>query len=1000
MIFYKALFGICKIVVYIRLNVWMINCHVPLPCYTQQCQDHQKINKLKKVFMRRVYFIFFLLFIKSITVFTIQAQNNTSLSGSISGIIKDTKTSEAIPFAPIAAISTKDSSVIKGAVSDEKGNFKIESLPFGNYLLKFSILGYQTLKTESFSLNESQQEKNFGIIKLKTSVTSLKTITVAGTQERVQQSGDTIGYNAKAYKTNPDANAEDLISKMPGITSENGTVKAHGEDVKQVLVDGKPFFGDDPNMALKNIPAEIIDKIQIYDKASDQAQFTGFDDGQSNKTINIVTKNGTNNGQFGKIYAGYGTDERYIVGGNINLFTGDRRISLLGLSNNINQQNFSTQDLLGATGGSTGGQGRGGMGGRPGGGGGHQGGGGPGGSSINNFLVGPQSGISTTQAIGLNYSDKWGQKTKLTGSYFFNQTDNNNISALTRDYITSKDSGLYYNENNESKNNNYNHRFNLKFEYKVDSFNSVTITPKLNLQYNNANSKVAGNNIRTSENSPESQTNNVNTSYNSGYTFSNNILLQHKFEKPGRTISWNIGTEMNNKSGNSSLYSLSKYYFLNDSSITDQNSTQNTKGYTLSSSLVYTEPLDSFSQLMFTYTPSFTNNSADKETNNFNAINDNYSSLDTLLSNEYNSISMLNRGGIGYNLNKKKLMFTTSLNAQYATLNGNQNFPVAFVVNKTFFSILPQAMLNYKFSKGTNLRIIYRASTNTPSITQLQNVIDNSNPLLLISGNPGLIQDFQHRFVIRYGKSNMEKATGLFAFLYGIYTQNYIGNSTLIPTNDTTINDGYILKRGSQLTTPVNLQGYWNGRGFLTYALPVGLIKCNLNFNTSINYSRTPALINGESNLANTYNLSGGTGLSSNISENLDFNLSYNANYSIVNNSIQTQSDNNYFYQTTSLKLNWILMKKVVFNTNLTHTLYTGLSQSFDQSYLLWNTSLAYKFFKDRSLEIKISVFDMLGQNTSINRTVTETYIEDNKTNVLNRYYMLTLTYNLKKFKI
>ncbi len=950
--------------------------------------------------MRIVPFLILLLVFNTVSVFNGKAQNKNTGSGSVSGIIKDTKTSETIPFAPVAVISTKDSSLIKGAVSDENGNFKIESLPFGNYLLKFSILGYQTLKTESFSLNESQQEKNFGIIKLKTSVTSLKTITVAGTQERVQQSGDTIGYNAKAYKTNPDANAEDLISKMPGITSENGTVKAHGEDVKQVLVDGKPFFGDDPNMALKNIPAEIIDKIQIYDKASDQAQFTGFDDGQSNKTINIVTKNGMNNGQFGKIYAGYGTDDRYIVGGNINLFTGDRRISILGLSNNINQQNFSTQDLLGATGGSTGGQGRGGMGGKPGGGSGHQGGGGPGGNSINNFLVGPQSGISTTQAIGLNYSDKWGQKIKVTGSYFFNQTDNKNSATLTRDYITSKDSGLYYNENNESRNQNYNHRFNVKFELKLDSSNSITITPKLNLQYNKANSTVFGNNIRTNENSLESQTNNINSSYNAGYTFSNNILLQHKFEKRGRTISWNIGTDMNNKSGNSSLYSLSKYYFLNDSSITDQHSTQNTKGYTLSSSLVYTEPLDSFSKLMFTYTPSYTNNNTDKETNNFNSINDNYSSLDTLLSNKYKSIALSNRGGIGYNLNKKKYMFMTSLNVQYATLNGNQNFPVAFVVDKTFFSILPQAMLNYKFSQGTNLRIMYRTSTNTPSITQLQNVINNSNPLLLSTGNPNLKQDFQHTLIVRYGKSNMEKATGLFAFLYGNYAQNYVGNSTLIPTTDTTINGGYILKRGSQLTTPVNLQGYWNGRGFLTYALPVSWIKCNLNFNTSINYSRTPALINEVSNIANTYNLSGGTGLSSNISENLDFNISYNANYSIVNNSIQTQANNNYFYQTTSLKLNWILMKKVVLNTNLTHTLYTGLSQSFNQSYLLWNTSLAYKFFKDRSLEVKVSVFDMLGQNTSITRTVTETYIEDSKTNVLDCYYMLTLTYNLKKFKI
>jgi hypothetical protein len=350
-------------------------------------------------------------------------------------------------------------------------------------------------------------------------------------------------------------------------------------------------------------------------------------------------------------------------------------------------------------------------------------------------------------------------------------------------------------------------------------------------------------------------------------------------------------------------------------------------------------------------------------------------------------------------MNKKKFMFMTSINIQYATLTGNQNFPVAFVADKSFLSVLPQAMFNYKFSKGTNLRIMYRTSTTTPSITQLQNVINNSNPLLLSTGNPDLKQDYQHTIILRYGKTNKDKATGLFGFLYGNYAQNYIGNSTLIPTHDTTLNDSFVLKRGSQLSKPVNLQGYLNGRGLVTYALPVTPIRCNLNFNTSFNYSRTPALINGESNMTNTYNLSGGTGLSSDISEKVDFNISYTANYSIVNNSIQTQANNNYFYQTTSLKFNWILLKAVVFNTNLTHTLYTGLSQSFDQSYLLWNTSLAYKFFKDRSLEVKASVYDMLGQNNSITRTVTDTYIEDSRTNVLTRYYLITLTYNLKKFK-
>ena len=944
--------------------------------------------------------LFFSVIINVLSIFNCMAQTPAS-TGKISGAIRDQKTGEAIAYGTAALMNAKDSSLIGGSVTDDAGNFTIESVPFGNYYLKFSFVGYRPFKTEAFSLDAANPEKNFGTLKLRSSVTSLNTVTVVTKETRVEQNGDTIGYNAKAYKTNPDATAEDLVTKMPGITSDNNGLKAHGEDVKQVLVDGKPFFGDDPNMALKNLPAEVIDKIQVYDKASDQSQFTGFDDGNSSKTINIITKAGKNNGQFGKIYAGYGTDDRYIAGGNLNIFKGDRRISILALSNNINQQNFSTQDLLGATGGSSGGQGRGGYGGggsRGGSGGGGYGGPGGPGSSVNNFLVGPQAGISTTQAIGLNYSDKWGQKIKVTGSYFFNMTDNRTTTDLTRSYITSKDSGLYYNETDEARSKNFNHRINFRFEYKIDSSNSLTITPKFNYQKNNSNSTMNGNNIRQDENFYESQTNNTTTSLNSGYTFSNNILLQHKFAKRGRTISWNIGTDLNNKSGNSSLYSLNKYYIINDSTLTDQHSIQYTKGYTLSSSLVYTEPIDSSSQLMITYSPSYTNSNNDKETNNFNSTNGLYDYLDTVLSNKYNSVYFSNRGGLGYNVNKKKFMFMASVNAQYATLMGGQDFPVSFTADKSFFSVLPQAMFNYKFNKGTNLRIMYRTSNNNPSITQLQNVINNSNPLLLTTGNPDLKQDYQHTIIVRYGKTNTEKATGLFFFLYGNYAQNYIGNSTLIPTHDTVINESFLLKRGSQLTSPVNLQGYYNGRGFITYALPVPLIKCNLNFNASVSYSSTPALINGEKNIANSANYSGGLGISSNISEKLDFNINYNANYNIVTNSLQTQLNNNYFYHTASLKFNWIIWKGLVFNTNLTETLYTGLSQAYNQNYFLVNGSLAYKFLKNQSLEVKASVFDALGQNTNIGRTVTESYIEDSQTKVLTRYYMLTLTYNLKKF--
>ncbi len=962
--------------------------------------------------MRLKSFLFSVIAICSFSITTVISQNATSSLGTVSGKIQDYQTAEPISYGTVALINTKDSSLAGGEITDDAGSFKLENVHYGNYIIKFSFIGYQTYRTESFTISASQTSKTFGTIKLKSSVTGLKTVTVVGVEKRVEQSGDTVAYNANGYKTHPDANAEDLVTKMPGITSNNGNVTAHGENVKQVLVDGKPFFGDDPTMALKNLPAEVIDKIQVFDKLSDQSQFTGFDDGNSTKTINIVTKAGRNNGTFGKIYAGYGPydnsidadNARYLVGGNLNYFNGERRISILELSNNVNQQNFASQDLLGLSGGSGGGGGRGGFGG---GGGGQFGGaggpmgGGPGGGGANNFLVGQQSGIAATQALGLNYSDKWGQNVKVTASYFFNYTDNLNETNLTRHYTTAKDSGLYYQEADSTRNRNYNHRATVRLEWKLDSMNSFIITPKFNYQNNHTYSSVFGNNLFIGENTPESATTNTNNTYLSGYTFDNNILFQHKFAKRGRTISWNIGTSLNDKTGNNTLNATNQYYVndtLRNYPPTNQYATQHTSGYTVSTSLVYTEPLDSFSRLMFTYSPSYTYNLTDKETNNFNTSDNNYNFLDTALSNKFKSVNIINKGGVGYNINKKKFMFMATINAQYATLTGNQDYPVAFSADKTFFNILPQAMFNYKFNKGTNLRIMYRTSTNTPSITQLQNVINNSNPLLLTTGNPELKQDFEHTIIVRYGKTNTQKATGLFFFLYGNYAMDYLGNSIILPSKDTVVNN-YRINKGSQLSKPVNLQNYYNTKGLITYALPLLKIKSNLNFNTGFSYTHTPSLVNGVNNQTNNELYNAGTGLSSNISENIDFNIAYNANYSIANNTLQPSSNSSYFYHTATVKFNWILWKRLVFNTQFTHTLYSGLSSTLDKPYELLNISLAYKLLKNKSLEIKASVFDALKQNSSISRSVTDTYIEDDNTKVLTQYYMLTLTYNLRKFK-
>lgn len=896
------------------------------------------------------------------------------------------------PLIGVTITLTLDKGNKIGTVTDIDGYYSISNVADGEYQFKASYVGYTDI---SKPLNVSG-DVNMGTLNMRVAANEMKDVVVKTKQKRVEVLGDTTQMNADAYKVNRDASTEDLLTKMPGVTTTGGTLKVNGEEVKEVLVDGKPFFGSDPNAAIKNLPAEVIDKIQVFNKQSDQSQFTGFDDGNSQKAINIITKAGKNNGQFGKVYGGYGTDDRYTAGGSINIFNGDRRISVIGLSNNINQQNFSNEDLLGVMS-ASGSQRRGGP---PGGGGGGRPPRRPGsGTDISDFMVGNQNGISQSNSIGINYSDNWGKKVKASGSYFYNSTNNNNETNLNREYILS-DTSLMYDEQSITESKNQNHRLNMRIEYTIDSYNSIIVSPRVSVQDNNTSSILDGASYYTSD-AIDSKTDNNTAADNFGYNLSNDLLYRHKFKKQGRTLSIMARTQVNNNDGDGSTYSLNTYTN-NDSDLIDQRYTNTSNSYTLSSRMMYTEPISKGMQLMLNYSPSYTKNDANKETNNMNMPEQTYSDFDTLLSNKYNSTYTTHEAGFGLRFqHNRKLMGMVGLSGQVSELKGEQVFPTLFTINKSFANVLPRAFINYRAGQGKNIRLMYHANTNAPNIKQLQDVVDNSNPLLLTTGNPDLKQTVQHRMMLHYNSVNAKSASSFFAFIMANVTEDYVANATYIPTTDTVMSNGTVVNQGSQITLPVNLDGYFNGKAFVTYGMPIGLIKSNVNLNAGFTYTKTPALINDQLNLSNNYELSGGAVVGSNISEQVDFTLSYTGNYNIAKNTLQSQSDYTYYNQVTSLRLNWLTLKdRLVLNTDINHSLYTGMTDGFNQSFFLWNAYVGYKFLKDRSLEAKLSVYDLLNQNTSVSRTVTDTYIEDSYNNVLNRYFMLTLTYTLRNFHI
>lgn len=556
----------------------------------------------------------------------------------------------------------------------------------------------------------------------------------------------------------------------------------------------------------------------------------------------------------------------------------------------------------------------------------------------------------------------------------------------------------FYDENSITNSNNYNHRVNLRMEYKMDSFNSFIFTPSMSFQKNSNGSEVDGNRYDTLRNLISS-TNYNRSSNTSGFNTNNNLLYRHAFAKKGRTLSVNIGIGANHKDGDILLQSVNKYYnLLNPNDSIQQQTSQLVNGTNYSGNISYTEPVGKKGQLQFSYSPSVSKNKSDQQVNQFDKVTDKYALFDTSLSNKFDNTVTSHNAGISYRVGDKDNMFSIGLSYKSMELNSEQVFPEKTTVNKSFNNLLPNLMWRKKLSAKSNIRIMYRASTDAPSINQLQNVINNTNPLFLTTGNPDLKQQTSNLLSTRYTFTNTAKGQSFFANIYLQQVDNYVANATYIASKDSALSYGDTLYKGAQLTKPVNLNGYLSLRSFLTYAMPLKFIKSNINLNAGFTLAKTPGIVNYARSLTNNYTYSTGAVVSSNISEYVDFNLSYNVNFNVARNALLQQQNNNYTMQNAGLQLNLLSKSGWFIQNDVNNISYSGLSAGFNQSYWLWNAAIGKKFLKKQAGELKLSVFDLLKQNRSITRNVTDSYIEDVQNQVLTQYFMFTFSYKLKNF--
>lgn len=413
--------------------------------------------------------------------------------------------------------------------------------------------------------------------------------------------------------------------------------------------------------------------------------------------------------------------------------------------------------------------------------------------------------------------------------------------------------------------------------------------------------------------------------------------------------------------------------------------------------MTYTEPLGVSAQLALRYEINYTNRISDNETFTLNRLDENRV-FNESLSNKFESVYTKNIPSIRYSNNKFGNHFDVALAYQFATLDNDQLLPSEVSFSRSFANILPSVLSRFDIGENTNLFMRYSTSTTEPSISQLQNVLDNSDPLFLSIGNPSLDQTYSHSFSARFSHNILDKNITISNFTRLVASNDYISTSTYIVPADSITDGGVILSEGAQISSPVNVDGYWSVNNNTTYSFLIAPIKNNLNTSLGLSCTRLPGVTNDILNIANTYSANLKVGLVSNISEKVDYNLYYQINASRVNNSIQSETNSDYYTQTIGTELNLIFPRGFVFRNETLFQRYNGINNSFDTNYTLWNMGVAKKFLKNDRGELELSVFDLLGENQSFNQTVSAQYVEESQTQVLQQYFMLSFTYQLRSF--
>lgn len=897
--------------------------------------------------------------------------------GSVEFCLCDSVNGDTVEGAVVELVYLSDSTKYH-AVSDGSGKAKFQRIAYGDYSVTATFLGYipscRRIRLNAHFLSPDT-------IRMQPDVQLLDEVVISTPALRSTQNGDTLSYHADAYKVVLGANSESLLTKMPGISVSERGVEAHGRTVQKIMIDGEEFFGNDVLSALKNLPADMIEDVEVFNKLSDEAELTGVDDGRGYTAINIRSKPDRRKGTFGRLYAGYGFSDKYIAGGNINNFNSKCRLSVVGLANNISLHNFVTEDIVGATDEE-------------------------GKNGHSNFVVKPMPGISSVQSLGTNFNTSW-----LSGSYFFNRTDNSNVPVSQRENLNSGNKVQLTDAEKDLTALNYNHRFSAKMKFNVGERHSFIIRPSLNIQdfsdFSEQRSLVRNrfgcDDIRFVHNRLSD-----NRNERLGINVSNTFNYRYRFHKRGRSLSMSL---LGNYYDNETDALNEQYTFrkpdmpldpLLASSVSSQQNFRKTRKVMARTGVVYTEPLSRRFRMSWEYAFIYSRDEAaktvflrDNETGELSTT------ADARQSSENRGIYLTHKIGPRFQYAFRKTSITVGGAFQHMNFKGTNILPATGEVYKPYSNLTYEVVANLVINRQNTICIDAKGRTVNPSANLLQDVVSLANLSRVSAGNPNLSPSYLHGFGIRYIHTDARRGSTVAVSLNYNGSGNYIGDSLVADQPDFIVTEGVKLGEGNLFVRPVNIGGYHRLHGKITYGFPVNPLRSNLNIQAQAVINVLPGIINGEYSPVHRNNYLVGASLASNISEDVDFRVSYTGEY--VQGEFTTKAgknNNDYFSHTVSGQLKWAFWKGVTFTGSLSYRQDKGISAPFNDRTLLCNLYLGKRIFRNRLGEISIGINDLFDDNS---RRYAHTINSSGTNNIVNqgieRYVAFQLVWHLRNYR-